>query len=551
MSPALALDGTHKLALRGYQEETLDKTFAALNRGVRRQMWVLATGLGKTVALVSLAERLGMRTLIIAHRDELIQQAVAKVRQWWPDADVGVVKAERNDFGAQDVIVASVQSLTPGRLARMGRFGLVIIDECHRAGGATYSRVVETLRCGQPDGPILLGVTATPSRSDGKGLSVHFDEITATYDTLFGIRNGYLVDIKCKEVKLTNLRLEDVNVSRGDYADGALSAAMAEAQAPWHIVKAWKELASDRLTASFHPTIEAAKAQAAEFMAQGVPAACISGVDVDERRRILQNLAAGRIKVVSNALLLVEGWDFPPLSCIIQGRPTKHQGIYQQIVGRALRPYPGKDNALILDVTGSSERMDLCSVPSLFGVEKKAMRKGATVTEAVEAKAAAEAKPKPKPGPRLTGDVVTRDVDLFKQHGVKPGKVAWAKTRSGAFATSAGKMSVVMEPTGLDSWTVATIDQSGHREELMTGVPLSLAQGIADDHVRRNAPASLTDRMAPWRKKPPSEKSLVFAQRLGIGVPEGWSADDVSRAIDARLAEIRAGKARRATGAGR
>jgi len=541
MTPALDFGSGTKLGLREYQERTLAATFAALDRGVRRQMWVLATGLGKTVALVSLAERMNVRTLIIAHRDELITQAVGKVRQWWPDADVGVVKAERYDFGAQDVIVASVQSLTPGRLSRMGAFGLVIIDEAHRAGSASYARVIETLRAGQADGPVLLGVTATPERGDGKGLNVHFDEITATYDTLFGIRNGFLVDVRCQEVKLKNLRLEDVRTSHGDFQDGQLGQAMADADAPWHIAKAWKELAPDRLTASFHPTIAAAQAQAAEFMAQGVPASCISGVGVDERRQMLRSLESGRIKVLTNALLLVEGWDFPPLSCIIQARPTKSRGLYQQVIGRALRPYPGKEDALIIDVTGSSERMDLCSVPSLFGVDKKnVVRRGRTLTEAIDEQAREAEMAKPKPmAPRTTGDVVTRDVDLFKSHGVKPGRVAWAKTRSGSFATSAGKMSVVMEPMGGDAWRVVTIDGSGQRSVLMEGVPLSLAQGVADDHVRANAPDSLVSRFAGWRKKRPTEKQMAFAQRLGIGVPDSWTADETSRAIDARLAEIR------------
>ena len=158
MAPALALDGQHRLALRPYQEETLASSEAAEARGCRRQLWVLATGLGKTVCFVALAAKRGDRTLIIAHRDELISQAHAKVRQWWPDADIGVVKAERNDFGAQDVIVASVQSLTPGRMAKLGRFGLVIADEAHHCSSNSWTRVLTTLRAGENDGPLLIEI---------------------------------------------------------------------------------------------------------------------------------------------------------------------------------------------------------------------------------------------------------------------------------------------------------------------------------------------------------------------------------------------------------
>jgi superfamily II DNA or RNA helicase len=549
MAPALALDGHTKLALRPYQEDVLARSAAAEARGCRRQLWVLATGLGKTVCFVALAAKRGDRTLIIAHRDELIGQAAAKARQWWPDADIGIVKGARNEVGAQDIVVASVQSLSPARMARLGRFGLVIVDEAHHATSASYTRVLTDLRAGEDDGPLLVGVTATPARSDGKGLAQHFSEIVADYPILWGIRSGYLVDVRCKEVKLKNLRLEDVTVNRGDYADGHLGRAMAEADAPWHIAKAWKELAHGRPTASFHPTIEAAKDQAAEFMAQGIRSACVSGVDLDERRRILSALGAGRLEVVTNAMVLTEGWDFPALSCIIMARPTKSSGLYTQVIGRGLRPFPGKDDCVVLDVVGASERMDLCSVPSLFGVDKKkVVKQGRTVTEAID-ETAREAKvvEKPKPGPRMTGDVVARDIDLFKQHGVKPGRVAWGKTRSGAFATSAGKSSVVMEPAG-ETWQVVVISEKGERSLLIQGVPLDLAQGIADDYVRNNAPASLTDRFAKWRtsKVPPTEKQLALAQKLHIGIPAGATKGDVAAMIDARFAEIRLGKARKA-----
>lgn len=547
MAPALALDGHHKLELRPYQTETLAKSAEAEARGCRRQLWVLATGLGKTVAFVALASRRGDRTLIVAHRDELIGQAAAKARLWWPDADIGIVKGARNEVGAQDIIVASVQSLSPARMARIGRFGLVIVDEAHHATSASYTRVLETLRAGEDDGPLLVGVTATPERADGKGLVSHFSEIIVNFPIVWGIRNGYLVDVRCKEVKLTNLRLEDVTVSRGDYAEGSLGTAMAEAQAPWHIAKAWKELAPDRLTASFHPTIEAAKAQAAEFMAQGVRSACVSGVSLDDRRRILRDLADGRIKVVTNAMVLTEGWDFPALSCIIQARLTKSPSLYTQILGRGLRPFPGKEDCLVIDVTGSSEKMNLCSAPSLFGVPKaKVQRRPVTITEALDEKAE-EAKPKRAPGPRTTGDVVTRDVDLFKAQGVKPGKVKWGKTRTGGFAASAKKMSVVMEPSTMspDGWKVSTVSDKGEVSVLMDGVPLALATSIGEDHVRKNAPAALVDRLAPWRKKPPTDKQLALAQKLGIGVRPEWSAGDVGAAIDARFAEIRLRKAKR------
>lgn len=548
MAPALDLRGSQRLTLRGYQEEAIAAVLNAAGRGVRRQLGVAGVGAGKTIVFVSLAARMNVRTLIIAHRDELIQQAASKVRLVWPDADLGIVKAERRDYGAQDVIVASIQSLTPGRLARMGRFGLVVIDEAHRTGAPSYGRVIEALGAGQPDGPLLLGVTATPERSDGKGLDSHFDEIVFDYPMLWLIRSGYLTDVRALEVQMKNLRLDQVKVRQGDYVDGELGAALTAAQAPWWIAKAWKAHAADRKTLVFMPTVDTARAVAAEFMAQGVRAVCVTGTTpVDERRRMLRDFSDGRYQVLSNVGIATEGYDEPSIACVVNGAPTKSRGLFTQRLGRGVRLYPGKSDCLLLDVTPSSASIDLCSVASLVGLPRKAVGRR-TLVEAVEAQEAADAKAteeRPvRERPRLDADIAARSVDLFKQHGVKPGRVAWAKTRAGAFATSAGRSTVLMEPDG-NAWSVVVVDDRGERKLLVSGVPLELAQGIADDHVRANAPDSLVSRLAKWRKKPPTEKQLAFAQRLGIGVPPGASSGEVAQMLDARMAEIRLKKARR------
>lgn len=546
MSPALNLDGQHTLSLRPYQEEALAAVEAAAARGIRRQCGVAGVGAGKTVMFVALAARMNVRTLIIAHRDELIQQAAQKVRMWWPDADLGIVKAERRDFGAQDVIVASVQSLSPARLAKMGSFGLVVVDEFHHVRAPSYGRVLDTLRAGKPDGPLLLGVTATPNRSDGKGLDAYADEIVFNFDLLWLIRNGYLVDVRAKEVKMANLRLEDVTVRQGDYADGELGAAMTAAHAPWWIVKAWKAEAAGLKTLAFLPTVETAKATAAEFMAQGVRAVSVDGsMHIDERRRVMRDFSTGRYQVLTNCQVATEGYDEPSIECVIMGRPTKSVSLYTQMIGRGTRLFPGKETLLVLDVIGDAAKVDLCTAASLAGVERKALKRR-TLSEAVEDQEAADAAEKEqRPAvrlPRPNADVVTRDVDLFKQHGAKPGRVKWGKTRSGGFATSVDKMSVVMEPSG-EQWRVSTVSDRGEVKVLMDAVPLSLATSIAEDHVRKNAPRALVDRLAPWRKKPPTDKQLAFAQRLGIGVPPGTSGGEVGALIDARLAEIRLRKA--------
>lgn len=536
MAPALSLGDTGtRLVLRKYQEEAIAAVEEAAARGVRRQLGVAGTGSGKTVVVVALAAKLGLRTLIIAHRDELIQQAVEKVRMWWPDADIGIVKAERNEVGARDVIVASVQSLSPARLARMGRFGLVVADEAHHCISASWTRVLTTLRAGEPDGPLLLGVTATSDRGDRRGLDGHFDEIVFNYDLLWLIREGYLVDVRAIEVQMTNLRLADVKIRQGDYADGELGAAMTAANAPWWIVKAWKAHAAGLKTLVFMPTVATAEDVAAEFNANGIAAASVSGaMHIDERRRVLRNFSSGRIQVLANCQLATEGYDEPSIEAVIMGRPTKSRAFYAQAVGRGTRLHPGKSELLVLDVVGDASRLDLCTAASLAGVERKALQKR-TLSEAVEDKEAAQAAAAAKLAARVASsrlrpdaDMVSKKVDLFnrppKEQRVR--RLTWRKRR-GVFSADVGKMTLVMEPCGGDLYRVLTVADKVP-SVLMENVPLALAQGIAEEHAR-GAGGSLNP-------SAPTDKQMAFAQKLGLSIPPGTTKASLSVRIDAELA---------------
>jgi ATP-dependent helicase IRC3 len=549
MAPALSLGGTGTtLALRPYQQEAVEAVLEATRQGCRRQLGVAGVGAGKTVVLVSLAARMNVRTLIIAHRDELIQQAAEKVRLWWPDADLGIVKAERNDFGAQDVIVASIQSLSPARLARMGRFGLVVVDETHRIAAPSYVRALDALDAGKPDGPLLLGVTATPDRADGKGLDSHFDKIVFNYDLLWLIREGYLVDIRAIGVEMKNLRLENVKVRHGDYADGELGAAMTAANAPWWIVKSWREHAAGMKTLVFMPTVENAEDVAAEFNANGIRSACVSGkTPMDERRRILRDFSSGRIQVLSNVGVATEGYDEPSIECVVLGRPTKSRGLFTQMAGRGVRLHPGKSELLLLDVTSTSENLDLCSVATLAGVSKKAM-KGRSLVQAVEDKEAAEAAAAAKLAARVASaslrpdaDMVSRRVELFK--GGQPDRakrLTWRKRR-GVFSAEAGGMTLVMEPMGGDRYRVLSVVDKVS-SVVMEGVPLALAQGVAEEHARSSNGAVAGKPQVHNPKGAPTDKQMAFAQKLGLSIPPGMTKGELSRRIDA---ELSARKARR------
>ena len=162
------------IRLRPYQEEAIAAVLAARDAGLRRQLLVLPTGAGKTIVFAELIRRFRLPALILAHRDELITQAADKVGMVAPDLSIGIVKAKHNELG-QQVTIASVQTLAqPHRLEQVPQdFGIVVVDEAHHAPAASYQTILDHVRAGCPDGPLLLGCTATADRGDGRGLDAH------------------------------------------------------------------------------------------------------------------------------------------------------------------------------------------------------------------------------------------------------------------------------------------------------------------------------------------------------------------------------------------
>lgn len=358
------------LALRPYQTEAIDAVLRARERGVNRPLIVLPTGGGKTVIFCHLARILDCRTLIVAHRDELIQQAAAKMRHIDPRADIGIVKAE-SDQHARHVVVASVQTLQqPRRLVRFAanHFGLVIVDEAHHATAKGYRAILRHLGAFAPGGPLVVGVTATPDRADGVGLKAVFDQIVFERDLLWMIGQKYLVPPRGILVRLADLDLRGVKVSRGDYQDGALGAALEASHAPALVAAAYQRHAAGRTAICYWPTVATAEAGAAAMRAVGLRAEAIDGTtDQEVRRQRLHDLATGAIQVLHNCAVLTEGTDIPTVSCIIIARPTKSRALYTQIVGRGLRLAEGKQDCVVLDVVGATKSNSLITVNTLLG----------------------------------------------------------------------------------------------------------------------------------------------------------------------------------------
>jgi superfamily II DNA or RNA helicase len=568
------------LTLRPYQQEALARIDACEGRGVRAVLGVAATGLGKTVMFGELIRRRGGRALVLVHRDELVNQAIAKLVESQPDRPVtpaahtalqaagrhdladealvwtssdaiGIVKAAADDVGS-DVIVASVQTLArQHRLARLAAvdepFHTVVVDEAHHAKADSYVATLQALRAGEADGPLLLGVTATPERGDGQGLHELFEEVAFNYDILWGIRSGYLSDLRARQIVLRGFDERSMKVSRGDYTAGSAGRALEDADAPRHIVGGWLNEAADRKTLVFTPTVALAQEVCDHFQRAGVRAAWVSGeTPTDERRDLLGRFSSGDLQVMVNCAVLTEGYDEPSIGCIVVARPTKSQALYVQMVGRGTRRHPDKTDCLVLDVVGATEQHSLITIPTLFGLggDPRVRDGEKTLSEGVadhEAELIEQ------------GRLAARDAELFK--AVSASSIAWVSTtdkkygrpgycrplgsvkRDGAVKQLPTVWLVRRDPAA-DDWLCGLEFDTGAKRVLIDHQPLERAMAVGEDFVRKAPTSHLTAKDASWRKRRPSASQLDLCRRMRVQVPHGATAGEVSDLLSARMAKV-------------
>jgi superfamily II DNA or RNA helicase len=345
---ALTPFSTTSLTIRPYQAEALEAVHQAIVNNISRPLIDLPTGTGKTIIFAQLIRNRGGRTLVLAHRDELIEQAVEKILLVDPSADIGVVKGKRNEKDAR-IVVASIQTLSKKkRLSQLPKdFRTLIVDEAHHAVAKSYRRVLRYLRAFERENPPLtVGLTATPTRGDGVGLKPIFQKIVYSRTILEMIEQQYLIDLRSRRIELP-VDFNQFRVQRGDFIDGEVSRLLVEANAPQYIVSAVKEQASERKVIVFVPGVELAMEVAACFQSNGIASEAVHGkMNLIERRAVLARLRAGDTRVAVNCMVLTEGFDESSVDCIVIARPTKRRSLYIQMIGRGTRLHPGKHDCL-------------------------------------------------------------------------------------------------------------------------------------------------------------------------------------------------------------
>ncbi|PJN22398.1 DEAD/DEAH box helicase [Kitasatospora sp. CB02891] len=521
---------TGTLTLRPYQTEAIDRLIGSWRSGTgNRLAVVLPTGAGKTVVLSHLIARFGHRALVIAHRDELIQQAAAKIRAIAPHLKVGIVKAGRNEHRGVDVVVASIQTLASlRRRAPITGIGLVVVDECHHAAADTYMTVLEHF--GAWAGVPVAGFTATMTRTDG-GLADVWQDIVFKLDILDLMKTGHLVNVRGKRVVVDGLDLDSVKTRGGDLQDGQLGQAMETSGAALVVADAYAEHAADRAGVVFAPTVATARSMADVLTARGIPAAAVWGdMAAEDRQSVLQRYKDGSLQVLTNCSVLTEGWDAPRASCAVIARPTKSVGLYVQMVGRVLRPYAGKADALVLDVVGSSTRHKLASIVDLTERAVAELRSDQSLIEAADAETDV-----PVPGGRALA-VRWEDIDLFHTS-----RIRWLRTAGGTWFIPAGAAYYFLIPGAVPGrfrirrWAADTGARPPARD---IEVPQHEAMRWAEIGATRTDGRALAMRSSAWRGRPASARQLGMARHRKIRIRPGSTAGEVSDALDIVQASI-------------
>ena len=338
--------------LRPYQEQIVDLVETAVARSMRSLLVVMPTGAGKTYVAIDLIHRAlakGQQVLFFAHTRELVFQPRDRLAE--AGIDAGIILAGQESDLDQPVQIASVQTLT-ARAIRTSRIELppadiVFIDEAHRARAKTYQAIVKAY----PDA-VVIGLTATPCRGDGRGLGNVFQELIEAPQVKPLQDLGWLVPTRVYAP--TTPDLKGVKVSMGDYVERQLAERMDDAKLTGDIVGHWHRLADRRRTIVYACSVGHAVHLRDEFSTSGVMAEVVTGTTPkDERDKILEKFAAGEVEVVCNYGVLTEGFDCPDAGCIILARPTKHHGLFRQMIGRGLRPAEGKVDCIVLDHAGA------------------------------------------------------------------------------------------------------------------------------------------------------------------------------------------------------
>lgn len=361
--------------LRDYQQDAYINTWRDWSNGINRTVIVHATGLGKTdtaVAIAITAVRMSKLPMLLAERSEPLDQFTKRVPEY-ADIPVGRIQANRNEMFAP-ILAGSVQTVrNHKRMAQLEaakrKPDIIIVDETHHAMADSYWDILEWAGCFDAVNPCLLvGLTATLIRGDNQAFDPLYTSVADAKGMDWGIDHGWLVEPYGKTIKIRR-SIDHIQRTKGDLAAGGVGEFVTEHAD--QIVRGWEREGENRTTLACVPTIASAIALTDAFTARGHAAELVIGsTPHDERADIYKRLANGDTRIMVNVGVALEAFDCPAISCILLCRMTENPGLYEQMVGRGLRPLWGPDGKWLVDPTGALVKPD-CLVIDVVGITRK------------------------------------------------------------------------------------------------------------------------------------------------------------------------------------
>jgi superfamily II DNA or RNA helicase len=549
--------------LRDYQVAAADAVEADWASGKNRVGVVLPTGSGKSSVIGEIARRAyrrGQRVVAMAHRGELLDQMkrdLLAVDPTIPASDIGIVRAEEDDHHCP-IVFAMLQTLaTARRREALGKRDVILWDEVHHAGAEGFHTTFSEL--GGYDDALMCGLTATMYRNERGviGLGDVIQKISYEKDIRWAIKKGFLVQPRGLTVRIKGLdALNDVRSVAGDFHQGELAEVMEACTQ--YVVDAIKLHAAERRPIIFAASVDAAHHIADALTDADFPAVAVTGaISYADRLPIYESFRSGAAKALVTVQVLTEGADFPMCDTVVLARPTRSRNLYSQMVGRALRLYPNKDDALVLDLAGSTRAMKLVSLTALdTGAETREVDEFGDAIELDEL------------DDLLPGDGGDTDMKVVRQGPVDMVSIdllansdlVWMETTGGIpFLPLMEDNQVVfimpegyrVPPKGQADTVRWAIGQMGTRTRRGGWVTASGRYPIHTDDpdftdlatALENAEVWIVEsdqqlpaRKASWRRnQKPSEAQLKFARTLGIVIDEDMTKARLSDEISVRV----------------
>lgn len=520
------------MILREYQEIAINDASDALDKH-GNTLVVAPTGAGKTImlsALVGKRYKSSQNVLILQHRDELVSQNSNKFHRVNPSLSSSEVNAAQKDWSG-DAVFAMVQTLSREQnLDNMPKLDLIVVDEAHHTIADTYQRIIKAAKKAN-EGVQIVGFTATPNRGDKKGLRDVFTNCSHQIDISTLIREGFLVPPKTYVIDVgVQDELRQVRKSASDFDMADVEKIMNHRAINQRVVEEWDAKSGDRQTIVFCSTIKHAEDLCKEFISYGIDAAMVTGkTPKDERAEILADLSNGDIQVVVNVAVLTEGFDSPPVSCIVLTRPCSYKATMVQMIGRGLRTvdqdeFPGviKSDCIVMDFgTSVLTHGSLDDAVDLDG--KEASGNGEPpikICSNCKAEIPLGVKECPicgheseRPEPEILENFILTEVDLMNRSPFR-----WIDlfgTGSCLAAAGFNGFALIAEVDGL---CMAIVKKNKGKTRVISIGTKRQVMAAADDFMRQNESGDTANKTKRWLNDSPSQKQRDLLAQNGVKV---------------------------------